>query len=162
MILPLDRSTTRRDKLIARGQGEIAFDSRIAATSFGHDLKTSNSIAVRVHLFAVDHARDHVDLAYAELSALRHERTIHAHARASVVVETVAVAAAVIGVQVDAAALGRGAADQVDSTVGFAQLMVTTARVGDYLHAVQCQIYMRTLRKFSNMLFSFLFIFVDN
>ena len=64
----------------------------------------------------------------------------------TVVVEALSVAAFLVRVQIDAAGLERRRFNQVDGDVGFAQLMMTSAGVGENLHAVEPHGNVRRLR----------------
>lgn len=136
--------SARHKRIVLEAQRECHFDAWISFLLIGNKLQTSDSIAVRVDRVNVENGRQHGDIFQRELIALRHKLAVHRYARTAVKVQTIAVAAALIGKQVDAAAFGRGILNEIRSPIGFAQLMVASARVRNDFNAVQCQVNMRS------------------
>jgi hypothetical protein len=92
---------------------------------------------VGVHGANVDRGGDDLDLVERELGAARENLAVqHDHAR-PVVVEALAVAPLLVGVEVQAAALHRRLLDELDAAVELAQLVVAPRGVGDDLDTVQ-------------------------
>ena len=82
-----------------------------------------------------------------KLRALREDVAVTRDERAAVVVEARAVAAALVGVEVDAARLRRRRAHQVEPLVELAQLVVRAAAVRDDLDAVERERNVRRVRR---------------
>ena len=76
------------------------------------------------HLLEVDRRRDDLDVLQRELRALRKYLPVEHDERAAVVVAAAAIAAALVGVEVEAPALRRGRLQQLEALVELAQLVV--------------------------------------
>ena len=82
--------------------------------------------AVRTHIGEVDGRRDDIDVLEAELVALRDDLAVERDQGAAVVVHAIAIAAALIRVEVHTAELEGRLPDQFDAAMQFSELVVTS------------------------------------
>ncbi|KAI3479823.1 hypothetical protein L1887_58119 [Cichorium endivia] len=135
-------------KLLGLAQVEIDIDARASfADRLAHRLHaTALGATVRAHIVQIHRRRDDLHIVERELRALRDDDAVDRDERAAIVVEPVAVAALLVGVQIDAAQLERRLLDELDAPIQLAQLVVRRRRVGKDLDATQALSDVRRVR----------------
>mmetsp|Transcript_755 Transcript_755/g.1506 ORF Transcript_755/g.1506 Transcript_755/m.1506 type:complete len:326 (+) Transcript_755:809-1786(+) len=124
---------------VAPGHAELHFDNRHRRNSGGLTSSACGGGAVRANVRQVYDADDNLNVVHRELLSLRDNLSVRADHRAPVVVQTIAIAALLIGVEVAPSTLGGGAVDEVETLVQLAKLVVRPTPVGDDLGSVQAQ-----------------------
>jgi len=124
-VTRVHRQTTRQRNRSVRGRLRRAV------------LKRAHPPPHRADVVEVDRRRDNFHVAKRKLSPLGHQPPVHHHCRASVEVQPISIATLLIRVQVHAARLRGGAADEFKPLMQLAQFMMRAAAVGKHLYAAQ-------------------------
>ena len=117
-------------------QTYVRLDARVDGVVDGlHPSRRLESVAP--HVLQVHRRRHNLDIPERELRALRHNLSVHPNHRTAVVVEPVAVAALLVGIQIDAAADARRVRHELYPPVQLPQLVMAPGRVGQDLDSIQ-------------------------
>ena len=119
-------------------------DARVSRGPIGLHLQAAYAIPILLHFVNIQHGRQHFDLPQRKLRALTHKLAIDGDRGRTVKIKSIAIAAALIRVQVNAATLGRGILYEIYSFFHFSQLMMRAGAVRNDLNTVQSQLQVGT------------------
>mmetsp|Transcript_42560 Transcript_42560/g.92707 ORF Transcript_42560/g.92707 Transcript_42560/m.92707 type:complete len:701 (-) Transcript_42560:38-2140(-) len=127
-------------------QGEGHLDARHLRREGGLVGASTEVCPEAPHVHEIHRGRDNLNVIQGpELTSLRHHLAVHPDHAAAVEVEPAAVAALLVGIEVDTPGLRGSSLDKIYPLVQFSELVVAARAVGYDLHAVQAKLDVRRI-----------------